>query len=33
MVADARGTFLPLPDAVQTETMARYPEFIEYWKR
>ena len=33
VVADARGTFLPLPDAVHTETMARYPEFLEYWKR
>jgi acyl-coenzyme A thioesterase PaaI-like protein len=33
VIADARGTFLPLPEAAQTETLARYPEFAEYWKR
>lgn len=33
VVADARGTFLPLPDDVHSQTLARYPEFIEFWKR
>jgi acyl-coenzyme A thioesterase PaaI-like protein len=32
VVADARGTFLPLPEAAQTQTLERYPEFAEYWK-
>jgi acyl-coenzyme A thioesterase PaaI-like protein len=33
VVADARGTFLPLPEATQTQTLARYPEFAEFWQR
>ncbi|HYM50072.1 MAG TPA: PaaI family thioesterase [Candidatus Limnocylindrales bacterium] len=32
VVADARGTFVSLPPGVQAETMARFPEFAEYWK-
>jgi acyl-coenzyme A thioesterase PaaI-like protein len=33
VVADAQGTFLRLPPGVHNETLARYPEFVEYWKR
>lgn len=33
VVADARGTFLPMPQAVQNDTLGHYPEFAEYWKR
>jgi acyl-coenzyme A thioesterase PaaI-like protein len=33
VVADARGTFLPLPADLQTQTLERYPEFVEFWTR
>lgn len=32
VVADARGMFLRLPEAVAAETMAQYPEFLNYWQ-
>jgi acyl-coenzyme A thioesterase PaaI-like protein len=31
VVADARGFFLRLPEPVVRETLARYPEFANYW--
>lgn len=31
VVADARGVFLRLPAPVVQETLARYPEFANYW--
>jgi acyl-coenzyme A thioesterase PaaI-like protein len=32
VVADARGLFLRLPDEVRAETVAQYPEFVNYWQ-
>jgi len=32
VVADARGMFLRLPEAIAAETVAQYPEFINYWQ-
>jgi acyl-coenzyme A thioesterase PaaI-like protein len=32
LVADARGLFLRLPDEVRAETVAQYPEFVNYWQ-
>lgn len=32
VVADARGIFLRLPDQLAAETVAQYPEFLNYWQ-
>jgi len=32
VLAEARGMFLRLPDQLATETVAQYPEFINYWR-
>jgi acyl-coenzyme A thioesterase PaaI-like protein len=32
VVADARGMFLRLPEPIANETLARYPEFVNYWQ-
>jgi acyl-coenzyme A thioesterase PaaI-like protein len=33
VVAQARGMFLRLPEPLLEDTMAQYPEFINYWQR
>ena len=32
VIADARGIFLRLPEQVAKETLALYPEFLNYWE-
>jgi len=32
VVADARGIFLRLPDRLAADTVAQYPEFLNYWQ-
>jgi hypothetical protein len=32
VLADARGMFVRLPEALATATASDYPEFINYWR-
>jgi len=32
VVADARGMFLRMPEPIANESLARYPEFVNYWQ-
>ena len=32
VLADARGMFLPMPDALANATVDQYPEFVNYWQ-
>jgi acyl-coenzyme A thioesterase PaaI-like protein len=33
VVAEARGMFLRLPEKVAAQTLAQYPEFLNYWQQ
>jgi acyl-CoA thioesterase FadM len=33
VVAEGRGMFLALPEKIASETVAEFPEFVNYWQR